>query len=182
MSATNGTKPLSLLEALGAKEHSIVIDDNTWPFYELTAEQVGNLIEQVETAARAGVSVIDFFDKETGKTEHLLKEDNWFAMAGEARHFFFHLIGYSLGISPSEAARISVKHYPKLIQRAYEVSGDFFGDCGSLLTGIIGRVPALADALNVVGTLKRGNQSSQPFKEDTDSPMPTSPDGPSASL
>ena len=175
------TKTLSLLEALGKKKHEIEIDGRKWPFYELAAEEVGTLIDLIEKAAKAGVSVIDFLDVNTGKTEHLLKEDNWFAMAGEARHFFFHLVGYSLQISPEDAAKISVRHYPIIIERAYEVSGDFFAGCASLITGIIGRVPALAGALEVVGDLKLGSRLSPRSNEATDNQLPKSPDGPSVS-
>ena len=159
MPDTNGTKPLSLLEALGAKQYEIEIDGSSHPFYELTGRQVGLLIEQMEKAASAGVSVIDYFDKETNRIEHLLKENNWMKMAVESRHFFYALIAYSLHIEPDQAADLPARIYPSLIQKAYEVNADFFGGLGAMLTGMIDKIPALAEGLNAVENLKLGSQS-----------------------
>lgn len=159
MDSQNGTKPLSLLEALGAKTHELKIDEHVFPFYELTGEQVGHLIEKMEQAATSGVSVLDYFDKETNKTEHYLREDNWLRMAASSRHFFFHLMAYSLRVTPDEVANsIAPRHYPAILQKAYEVNKDFFGEFAGMVKGIISRMPALAEGLSTINNLRLGQK------------------------
>lgn len=156
------SKPLSFLQALGVSSKTITIGEQEGTFYELTTQQVAELLEQAGSLVSVIMLMMDLVSAGPSSYAELFASSQA-KLTKETKDLIFKILGYSLRVEADTFNDLSPKYLPDMLVAVYETNADFFASFGSQSQKLKAKFPKIA-ALWTAGQ----NQPSDSLKEDSD--------------